>query len=537
MGFLHASSLFSCLATWLTYAILVLQLVNQAHGVDGLPHVRDCYFCQKCHVGKEDAAEKATWTTARQLAAVVRDTMLVESDSAGFEDHAWDYSASNGDSSNSRQLLAPPELDVELKALYRRWAHGPENPGDAAAPYNDIYPTRDQIMKKRSKQNCTECWGCSTQLQPLKAIKAFGQDFSVETGASPEWIFTADLPGSVPGSGGVVIKVWCMPIDKVHGTFTWRCEKSDHATRANQFLLAQQKVMEECGLMDVTVKVWIAPVNAIVPGSGLHIWWNGLWMERAQGVSLNQLSYITRKMFVQQTIMELLQAKLNKTRVVRAAMYDLLTSQCDRHAQNVFINEHGNIRLIDNLQALKFNWFLCSADSIFLPGTQKNEVVRFGGDQVSKKHKARTRRSINPMLLLDYRCYAKEIGTSYPAQMQQCLKKLSGMSAPEVMKAYDFPLQRNAEVLLARAKDMLEKGFEWTLKHGEPANLRPKRYKWHEPCCKLAVDDHNTVTCGHPYNPVAEFPRGDPLRGGGWIRPYPDPGTYDGGTVFEDAAQ
>ncbi len=46
-----------------------------------------------------------------------------------------------------------------------------------------------------------------------------------------------------------------------------------------------------------------------------------------------------------------IQTKLNKTRVLRAAMHDLLTSQCDRHAENIFINDDGNIRLIDNLQA------------------------------------------------------------------------------------------------------------------------------------------------------------------------------------------
>ena len=35
------------------------------------------------------------------------------------------------------------------------------------------------------------CRGCSAQLQPLKAVSAFGQDFNVELGASPEWIFKA----------------------------------------------------------------------------------------------------------------------------------------------------------------------------------------------------------------------------------------------------------------------------------------------------------------------------------------------------------
>lgn len=98
------------------------------------------------------------------------------------------------------------------------------------------------------------------------------------------------------------------------------------------------------------MQTWLAPVNGIEPETGLHIWWLGLWMERAEGISLNQLSYITRKTFVEDTIMDLLQTKLNTTRVIRSAMLDLLTSQCDRHGQNVFINEKGQLKLIDNLQ-------------------------------------------------------------------------------------------------------------------------------------------------------------------------------------------
>lgn len=62
--------------------------------------------------------------------------------------------------------------------------------------------------------------------------------------------------------------------------------------------------------------------------------------------------------------------------MVRAALLDLLTSQCDRHAQNVFIDDKGQLTLIDNQQGMKFNWHKCGSDSIFLPGTQKNEVVR-----------------------------------------------------------------------------------------------------------------------------------------------------------------
>ena len=73
---------------------------------------------------------------------------------------------------------------------------------------------------------------------------------------------------------------------------------------------------------------------------------------------------------------------------------------------------------------------------------------------------------------------------------------------------------------------MLEKGFEWSLKWGEPLNAPPKRYKWEEPCCSLAVNDH-VVSCAKPWNLTAEFPVGDPLHGTPWAKGYPDPGSYD----------
>ena len=34
--------------------------------------------------------------------------------------------------------------------------------------------------------------------------------------------------------------------------------------------------------------------------------------------------------------------RLNKTQIILAAIFDLLTSQCDRHAQNLFIDEVGS---------------------------------------------------------------------------------------------------------------------------------------------------------------------------------------------------
>jgi hypothetical protein len=97
-----------------------------------LPHVKDCNFCNKCYLTK-DKNPKAT----------------------------------------------PPPLDPELLSE------------DLTVTARKIVPSKGELHAKALKPNCTECWGCTTQIQPLQAVSAFGHDFKVETGASPEWLFNA----------------------------------------------------------------------------------------------------------------------------------------------------------------------------------------------------------------------------------------------------------------------------------------------------------------------------------------------------------
>ena len=207
------------------------------------------------------------------------------------------------------------------------------------------------------------------------------------------------------------MKVWCIPLDKHLGTFQWKCQEKEQGPvmMSNQFLMAQQAVIEECGLLDITVKVRSARrlfmstekkraclaesllIHTLLPGvdragqrSGAGYWTAHLVVRvvDAEGRGhLHQPAFLhhtqeicgghnhgpaagvmgkaacENAMGTAQTTHTSsqikpcsVQTKLNKTRVIRAAMHDLLTSQCDRHAQNVFVNEHGQIRLIDNLQ-------------------------------------------------------------------------------------------------------------------------------------------------------------------------------------------
>lgn len=52
-------------------------------------------------------------------------------------------------------------------------------------------------------------------------------------------------------------------------------------------------------------------------------------------------------------------------------------------------------------------------------------VVRFGGSLVGKRRGAKRRAGLNPMVLLDYRCYVPggKIGTNYPPRLQQVWDK------------------------------------------------------------------------------------------------------------------
>ncbi len=81
-------------------------------------------------------------------------------------------------------------------------------------------------------------------------------------------------------------------------------------------------------------QVWVDKVDAVMPEHGYHIRWHGLWMEYVPGVSLESLLHrgVPRRLPPPE-VLDLLQNKLNKTQVVRAAIFDLLTSQCDRHSQ------------------------------------------------------------------------------------------------------------------------------------------------------------------------------------------------------------
>jgi hypothetical protein len=46
-------------------------------------------------------------------------------------------------------------------------------------------------------------------------------------------------------------------------------------------------------------------------------------------------------------------------------------------------------------------------------------------------------------------------------------------------------------VMLLLPTDMLERGFEYAYKYGEPMNAVGKRYRVQPPCCKILLDGNS----------------------------------------------
>ncbi|KAJ9505716.1 hypothetical protein QJQ45_021475 [Haematococcus lacustris] len=388
------------------------------------------------------------------------------------------------------------------------------------------------VKEKQLKPFCEACKGCTHHLHILARSGSkyiFNRTFHDEAGASNNWLFTAAT--NLTASGRAIVKVACIPVGKIPVQAHPQC-LAKLTVKFAKIYLALEKLVEECDLTDIIPKVWVQPISAILPEIGYHIRWHAIWMEQADGISLENLVRLGNPMMHPNDLLDIMHNRLNKTQVVKAAIFDLMTSQCDRHAQNIFIGESGHLTLIDNERALYENGW-CAMDSIFLPATKKFTINVMENAWVNKFKNWGTKVPqcwANVPLLLDYRCYVPggQLGTAWPTGVRRCLAKLAGMSAEQIMHEYGFPNLVTATALKNRTKAMHEDGFESAMLHSYPVNPSPWRYRPAPSCCKIIHTD--MYRCGVPWNPDTAIPFGDPIGGLPWRRDSPDPGSYVGGT-------
>lgn len=89
-----------------------------------------------------------------------------------------------------------------------------------------------------------------------------------------------------------------------------------------------------------------------------------------------------------------------------AAIFDLLTSQCDRNPGNVFVSEDGQISLIDNADGLG-NGDSCTErhtlNSMFLPSTAEHTYLVLGKKYAKRGVESFKQATPDPLVMVDYR--------------------------------------------------------------------------------------------------------------------------------------
>ena len=183
---------------------------------------------------------------------------------------------------------------------------------------------------------------------------------------------------------------------------------------------------------------------------------------------------------------------------MRAALFDFLFGQCDRHAQNVFWTVEGDFAFIDNDQALGRGWKACVANSFLIPGSEKFTIARFGNTHVNGD--APPIKDANPQVVLDYRCHAGErgeIGHAFPKAFAECTAWLdeNADDVHKVREAFGFPSAADAEFIVNRARSCGDAGSKTRCgarNTTRRAAGRRKRQDTHrvfamarEPCCAL----------------------------------------------------
>lgn len=427
--------------------------------------------------------------------------------------------SSRGDGGGRRSTLSD-DLPTDLLATSSSDANASVN----ASVTNDGGP------------RCGTCTGCSTVLRPLRRATRFGPfRYTNEPGATAASVFEAESPRAAGGAG--VAKTPCFAKRYADGRSYKQgtcvvnrdderpnSEESEFASEVERDLarnLAVSRLAERCGVEDVSVRQWRERVKTAHPLSGEKFEGDVLFMDRAPGVSLEKLtrsnpdeihlvSGTTTAPPASVRLVHDALAAVDGGKILRAALFDFLFGQCDRHAQNAFVTVEGDFLFIDNDQSLGRGWRRCVANSFLIPGSEKFTIARFGNTHVNGDEPPN--KLANNQVTLDYRCHAEngEIGYNFPAKFAACVEWLAESSTvAQVEEEIGFPTRADAEFVVERARSLRKRGFEGALRRAqydasrENASGAAKKkqthrvFGWPEPCCALVETRERDTVVGY----------------------------------------
>ena len=344
--------------------------------------------------------------------------------------------------------------------------------------------------RRKRRVHCKTCYGCNVLIERMERRTRFRDDaVNVMHGASgaPVWrgkIMDGDFFGD-GGEGGevvdVFVKAWCgvkggykrLAWENDTVSETCNAEVTSHPTFKRgpfckaqggmakrtfcngAFLGAMDKISHEAGLSDVIPRAKYMRAKTFAPwdegketSSGVKQDMDVIVFGAAPGVGFDVLGAK-----ITPTLWELLR-KIDPDKILKLALFDLLTSQADRHGQNIFITEDGLIHGIDNESSMGNE-----LNSMLIPGGQKFETYRVGFVHTvcSLRNNCDTARPAPSTLgaTLDYRCYVDggSIGKKYPKQFEEFLRKVDAMEDEEVYEYFGMAVPEfRHEIQGARAR-------------------------------------------------------------------------------------
>ena len=348
---------------------------------------------------------------------------------------------------------------------------------------------------------CSACYGCNLVIERLPSKTSFmNKSVAVQRGASGAAVFVgrtrarAESEAASDAVKDVFVKAWCglrgdyqhhlddpngrpqvynCTFDrqlKSHPSFSAGPHCREKATDGSMFcnhafLGALDTIAREAGLADVIPRAYSLRALTYTPwdgtsSAGVKQDVDVMVFNKAPGASYESLSNVL-------TLENLaLLRKISPEKILKLALFDVLTTQADRHGQNVFITEDGDIHGIDNEAAMNNE-----LNSMFIPGGQKFEVYRLGYHVVCCRvtNICGERAPSLPAMgtLLDYRCHVDGgyIGKNYPPEFEAFLKRVDAMKdAEEVYEYFKMAVPSHAVKLKERIHDLLTLGFEGTVK-------------------------------------------------------------------------
>jgi hypothetical protein len=251
-------------------------------------------------------------------------------------------------------------------------------------------------------------------------------------------------------------------------------------TREQESHHAVSHLITECGMDDLFSGLRREPVRVAWDGNIFID--DDAWTEAfAPGASAEKMNADAPELFV---------ATMRKTKALdwfRAALFDTLTLQGDRHAEQVLITAEGAVRFIDTAHRA-FN-VPAGLNTVFSPGSyfyQRNSV----GWEYLKNRSLPKILHHSPQLSWDFRCTQRD-GVHLRA-FNECRDRLVKMSTRAIADLYfgNPTLIMKAQALKRQARRLASGGLEHALRvtrHSNDSGLvpTPMGFPWQPPRCDV----------------------------------------------------